>query len=103
MAQKKERKPRTIPEFKSREEEAEFWDSHDLADYWGEFKPVELRLDKVSHTILMDIDHETLSKLVHYGQKKDINPITLAKMWIIERLKQEDELSRIEHQEPNTK
>ncbi len=81
------------PEFKSRQEEAEFWDTHDLADYWDEFKPVELRVDKVSHSILTDIDRETLSQLVHYGQKKGINPIILAKMWIIERLKREDELS----------
>jgi CopG antitoxin of type II toxin-antitoxin system len=32
-----------IPEFASREEEARFWDTHDLADYWDEFKPVEMR------------------------------------------------------------
>ena len=29
-------------EFASREEEAEFWDTHDIADYWHELKPVEL-------------------------------------------------------------
>ena len=35
-----------IPEFKSREEEAEFWDTHDLADYWREFKTVKARFAK---------------------------------------------------------
>jgi hypothetical protein len=28
-----------IPEFATREEEAEFWDSHDVTDYLDELKP----------------------------------------------------------------
>ena len=35
-----------IPEFASREEEARFWDTHDMADYWDEFKPVKVRFAK---------------------------------------------------------
>lgn len=30
-----------IPQFSSREEEAAFWDEHDLADYWQDFEPVD--------------------------------------------------------------
>ncbi len=32
-----------IPVFTSREEEAAWWDSHDLADYQDEFETVEAR------------------------------------------------------------
>lgn len=32
-----------IPDFASRDEEAAWWDSHDLADYQDEFKTVEAR------------------------------------------------------------
>ena len=32
-----------IPEFANREEEAAFWDSHDITDYLGELQPVEVR------------------------------------------------------------
>ena len=32
-----------IPVFTSREEEAAWWDSHDLADYQAEFETVEAR------------------------------------------------------------
>jgi len=38
-----------IPIFASREEEAAWWDSHDLADYQDEFETVEARFaDKLS-------------------------------------------------------
>ena len=33
-----------IPEFKSVQEIAAFWDTHDAADYAGEFEPVELEV-----------------------------------------------------------
>ena len=32
-----------IPEFASREEEAEFWDIHDFTDYLDELEPVKIR------------------------------------------------------------
>jgi len=36
-------KPSKIPEFQSREEEAEFWDTHDITDYLEEMRPVKVR------------------------------------------------------------
>ncbi len=40
--QRRREKPR-IPEFASREEEAKFWDTHDIADYQGELKTTQAR------------------------------------------------------------
>ena len=31
-----------IPEFATREEEAEFWDTHDFTDYWDELEPANV-------------------------------------------------------------
>lgn len=53
-----------IPEFKSREEEAEFWDTHDTADFEDELKPVEIHFaDESKHRIIIDLDQETFVKL----------------------------------------
>jgi len=35
-----------IPQFASREEEADFWDTHDMSDYWSELEPVKLKVAK---------------------------------------------------------
>jgi hypothetical protein len=48
--------PEPIPKFDSREEEAAFWDSHDLADYWDTFKPVRARFNKLSQHCSDDVD-----------------------------------------------
>lgn len=82
--------PEAIPEFHSREEEAAFWDSHDLSDYWGTFKPVRARFSKqLSEGITVRLDPETLSRLRERAHALGIGPTTLARIWIIERLRDE--------------
>ena len=87
-AKLKRMKPKEpIPEFKSREEEAKFWDTHDLTDYWDEFKPVKVRFAKnLSEGITIRFDPQTLAKLREQARKKGMGPTTLARMWILERL-----------------
>ena len=76
-----------IPRFSSREEEAEFWDTHDLADYWQEFKPVRARFAKnLSEGITIRLDPETLAELRKQAHARGIGPTTLVRMWIIEQL-----------------
>lgn len=40
-----QKKPR-IPEFSSLEEEAQFWDTHDITEFEDEFHPVQVRFAK---------------------------------------------------------
>jgi predicted DNA binding CopG/RHH family protein len=76
-----------IPTFANREEEAEFWDTHDLSEYWDELKPVKLRFAKnLSQGITIRFDAETLEELREQAHNKGIGPTTLARMWILERL-----------------
>ena len=83
MTQKKSR----IPDFKSRQEMAQWWDTHDLADYQDEFKTVEAKFAKnLSEGITIRLDPKTLNKLRSQAHKKGIGPTTLARMWIKENL-----------------
>jgi predicted DNA binding CopG/RHH family protein len=80
--------PGPIPDFKSIEEEAEFWDTHSLADYWDEGKPVKVRFAKnLSQGITIRLDPVTLTKLRELAHKQGIGPTTLARMWILEQLR----------------
>lgn len=83
-----ERKSR-IPEFKSREEMAEWFDTHDMADYQDEFKTVKVRFAKnLSECLTLRLDSQTLARLRALAHKKGIGPTTLARMWILERLQE---------------
>jgi predicted DNA binding CopG/RHH family protein len=77
-----------IPEFASREEEAAFWDTHDVTDYLDEMKPVRARFAKnLSQGITIRLDPETLGELRKRAKEKGIGPTTLARMWILEQLR----------------
>jgi hypothetical protein len=92
MTQKEHRKP--VPEFRSREEEAAFWDTHSLADYWDEFTPVKVRFAKnLSEPLTVRLDPETLAELRSRAKAKGVGPTTLARMWLLEHLQQERKAS----------
>ena len=79
-----------IPTFSSREEEAAFWDTHDTTDYEPEFKPVKVRFAKnLSQPLTIRLDPETLAELREQAHEKGIGPTTLARMWLLERLRSE--------------
>lgn len=91
--QNKEKQPQRpksrIPEFKSRKEEAKWFDTHDLGDYEDEFKPVRVRFSKnLSHGLTVQLDPGTVEKLRVRAQKKGMGPTQLVRMWVLERLEQ---------------
>ncbi len=89
MAGTARQKESRIPEFKSIAEEAEFWDTHDFTDYQDEFKPVRVRSAmNLSRGITIRLDPETLGALRAQAQEKGIGPTTLARMWILEHLRE---------------
>ena len=86
------RKTNRIPKFKSYEEEAKFWDTHDTADFEDEFKPVQVQFAKnLSQGITIRLDPKTLVQLRALAREKGIGPTTLIRMWILERLRELDD------------
>lgn len=83
---------KTIPEFKSVEEQADFWDTHSFADYWDDLKPVEVKFaanafgSDLAEVMAVRLDRKTVSDLRQVATKKGLSPTTLIRMWVKERL-----------------
>ena len=83
-----------IPRFKTIEEEAEFWDTHSTTDFEDEFEEVSdvqfvVTRAKPKKAITVRLDPETAAALAEQAQAKGIGPSTLARMWILERLREQ--------------
>ncbi len=79
-----------IPNFSSREEEAKFWETHSIADFTDELKPITVRFAKnLSEGITIRFNQPTLDKLRKLAHKKGIGPTTLARMWILDQMNQQ--------------
>lgn len=86
MVAKEERKSR-IPEFASYEEEARFWDEHDLTEFEDEFEPVEIEFDlPLGHIISMRLESDEFHRLVAVAKSRDANFVSLAREWVLEAL-----------------
>lgn len=89
MKQMKNKKKSRIPEFKSHEEEARWFETHSISDYLDEFKPIKVRFAKnLSEGLNVRLDPDTLSKIRMEAKEKGMGPTTLVRMWIMEQLKQ---------------
>ncbi len=76
-----------IPKFKNRQEEAKFFDSHDMADFQDEFKTVRANFSQnLSAGVTIRLDEKTLNKLRDKAHQKGVGPTTLARMWLLEKL-----------------
>lgn len=87
----KKMKVSKIPEFKSRAEEAHFWDTHDITDYWDEMEDVEIEFlsePKREETITVRVQPKLKERLEKLARSYGVNLSTLTRMWMIEKLKE---------------
>lgn len=78
-----------IPEFKNRQEMAQWFDTHDLSEYQDEFKTVKGRFElekSKEKTLVVRIQESLKQKLELEARSKGISTSTLARMWLIEKL-----------------
>lgn len=82
----------SIPAFNSYEEEAAFWDTHDFTEFKHETKPVTVRSTHgLSANVQVRFDQETDHELEALAHERGIKKATLIRMWILERLRQENQ------------
>ena len=79
-----------IPNFKNKEEEAKFWETHSVSEFLDELKPVKVKFaKKLSEGITIRFDKLTLNKIREVAHERGIGPTTLARMWILDNLKRQ--------------
>jgi len=87
MANVNKRKRDRIPEhFESVEEAAEFWDTHDLADYADQTRPARFSVDIQTHRFLTPIEPGLARKLLARARQRGVSTETLINVWLTEKL-----------------
>lgn len=80
-----------LPDFSkmTREEEAAWFDTHDMGDYWDELKPVDVVVElskPKEETLVLRINKDVKKKLERVAKSKGITTSTLARMLLTEKL-----------------
>lgn len=81
-----------IPQFKSLDAEARFWDTHDTTDFEGEFQPVSVRFSGlIQRGFTIRLQTDDLHHLQHLARQKGVGVSSLVRMWVKERLAQQNQ------------
>ena len=91
-------KLKPIPRFKTEDEEFEFWSTHDTTDYvdWSKAQWVRFpNLKPTAKTISIRLPESMIEDLKVQANKRDVPYQSLMKMFLAERLKEEQEPYRV--------
>jgi predicted DNA binding CopG/RHH family protein len=97
------KKNKSLPKFKSEDQEREFWSKSDSSDYvdWSDARPLVLPNLKPSlKTISLRLPEHMLAELKLLANKRDVPYQSLLKLFLAERL--EEELQRAGAEEMKT-
>lgn len=78
-----------IPDFKSLDEAADYWDTHSFADYFEDTEPIEIEVRLARRKILLEIDRDLSEKLKKIARKKKQSYDKLINSWVREKIMQE--------------
>ena len=86
MRKNKGRRESIPKEFATLEAAADFWDKHDVADYWKDTKEVKVDV-KVSPTPrYIPLEKEIAKFIAKIARVHNVTPETLVNLWLKERL-----------------
>ncbi len=84
-------RPKPIKPFNTLEEEAYFWDTHDVSELINNPKSPLSSLSKIEKekeaSITIRVQKSVKDNLSELARQKGVNPSTLSRMWIIEKMR----------------
>jgi hypothetical protein len=75
-----------IPKFSSIDELVEFFETHDLGEYWDQMPEAHFDIDIKRKTHIFAIDEDLADRLTEVAKAKRIPSETLINVWLREKL-----------------
>ncbi len=72
--------------FKSIEEAGDFWDSHDLTDYWDLIREAHFEVNIERRVFLTALEPQLAKRLTECARKRGVTSETLINVWLTEKL-----------------
>jgi CopG antitoxin of type II toxin-antitoxin system len=79
----------SISKARSYQEIGDFWDTHDLSEYWNQTKAVEFEVDIQSEAIYYPIEGKLSAQISRIAKRRGVSPETLLNLWLQEKIGEE--------------
>ncbi len=81
-----ENESKRVPEFGSIDELIEFFETHDMGEYWDQMPKAHFDVDIRKRTHIFAISDELADRLTEIAKAKQIPSETLVEMWLREKV-----------------
>ena len=79
----------SISKATSYKEIGEFWDTHDLSDFWDKTKEASFEVDIESEVTYYAVEKKLSEKIQAVAQKRGVTADTLINLWVQEKLQEQ--------------
>ncbi len=79
----------SISQATSYKEVGEFWDAHDLSDFWDKTEEALFAVDIKSEVTYYAVDRELSERIQSVAQKRGVSADTVINLWIQEKLQEQ--------------
>lgn len=67
----------------------EFWDAHDLAEFWEKTRPTRFEVDVQSEITYYSLDKKLSEQVQFVARKRGVSADTLINLWVQEKLQEQ--------------
>ena len=82
----KKSEPKKLPEFNSLKKLVEFFETHDLGEYWDQMPEAEIDIEIKKRKHTFTIDEDIAVKLTEIARTKRVPAEELIKLWLKEKV-----------------
>jgi hypothetical protein len=82
-------KSKRLPGFKSLTKLVDFFDTHDLGDYWEQLPEINFEVDLRKRTHLFSLDSELATRLTEIAKSRKISSQSILNNWLKEKILQQ--------------
>ncbi len=79
-------KSKTLPKLESLDELVEFFETHDMGDYWDQMPEADFEVNIKRRKHLVAIDEEIIPKLSEIAKSKRVSSEKLINTWLKEKI-----------------
>ena len=79
----------SISEARSYTDIGEFWDKHDLSDFWGKTRRVRFDVDIESEVTYYPIEQNLSTKIQLLARKQGLSSGTLVNLWLEQKMREQ--------------
>jgi hypothetical protein len=81
-------KAKTLPEFDSTAELVDFFETHDLGDYWKQMPEADFEIKIKRRKHLIALEDDVVAKVTRIAKAKKVSSEALINTWLKEKLQQ---------------